>query len=69
MKRELKEFLPWNKGKFARVEQILEVEFSNQRNLIGNSSAYWARKKKLLKEHYNIDWKTPQELNPDIIFD
>ena len=26
-------------------------------------------KKKLLKEKYGIDWKTTQEMNPDIIID
>ncbi len=69
IKKDLKEFLPWNKGKFKKVETMLAKEFSGQENLIGKSSIYWARKKKLLKELYNIDWKTPQELNPDTIFD
>ena len=26
-------------------------------------------KKKVLKERYNIDWKTTQEMNPNIIID
>lgn len=30
---------------------------------------YWNMKKKVLKENFNIDWHTPEELNPDVIFD
>ena len=31
--------------------------------------SFWPEKKRILKEKYNIDWKTPQELNPDMIWD
>ena len=30
---------------------------------------YWAAKKRILREKYNIDWKSPSELNPDVLFD
>jgi len=30
---------------------------------------FWQLKKKLLKEKYNIDWKTPEEMNPGVLFD
>lgn len=30
---------------------------------------YWSIKKRLMKEKYNVDWKTPAELNPGIQFD
>jgi hypothetical protein len=29
---------------------------------------YWARVKELMRERHNIDWKTPAEMNPGIIF-
>lgn len=29
----------------------------------------WYFQKKMLKKWYNIDWKTPQEMNPDVRFD
>ncbi len=30
---------------------------------------YWHIKKQLLKEKYGIDWQSPAELNPRVIFD
>lgn len=30
---------------------------------------YWHAKKEILKERFGIDWKSPQELSPSIIFD
>ena len=35
----------------------------------GQCHEIWEYKKHLLKEKYNIDWKSPEELNPDVIFD
>ena len=36
---------------------------------IGYCHIFWNRKKAILKETYGLDWKSPQELNPDIMFD
>lgn len=29
----------------------------------------WETKKRILKEKYHLDWKTPQEQNPYIMYD
>ena len=34
----------------------------------GNAHLYPKIKKEILKKDYNIDWKSPQELNPNIKF-
>lgn len=34
----------------------------------GNAYLYTKIKKEILKKDYNIDWKSPQELNPNIKF-
>lgn len=34
----------------------------------GNSHLYSIIKKEILKKEYNIEWKSPQELNPNIKF-
>jgi len=34
----------------------------------GNAHMYVKLKKEILKSDYNIDWKSPQELNPKIKF-
>ena len=36
---------------------------------MGYCHKYWHYKKKYLKELFNIDWKSPAELNPDTKFD
>ncbi len=41
-------------------------EFEGQ---LGYVHRYWAEKKRFLRERYEIDWKTPAELNPDINYD
>ena len=58
-----------NKKKFKAVENILEEEFKDYPQGMGFCHIYWRRKKQLLKELYDIDWKTPAELNPHIKFD
>jgi len=58
-----------NRKKFKEVEKILNEEFKNVQPSIGFNNRYWARKKQLLKEMYNIDWLSPRELNPHITFD
>ena len=58
-----------NRRKFKKVDSILEEEFKDVPPQMGLCYIVWARKKQLLKEMYNIDWKTPAELNPGICFD
>ena len=36
---------------------------------LGYCHLYWMKKKIILKEKYGIDWKSPSELNPRIMFD
>lgn len=31
----------------------------------GRCDAVWQEKKRILKEVYDMDWKTPQEMNPN----
>ena len=37
--------------------------------MLGYCHAVWGQTKEILKEKYNIDWKTPAEMNPHILFD
>ena len=36
---------------------------------LGSCHRFWAKKKEILKTEYNIEWKSPQELNPTVFFD
>jgi Kunitz/Bovine pancreatic trypsin inhibitor domain len=35
----------------------------------GSVHIYWDTKQRLLKQKYGIDWRSPGELNPQVIFD
>ena len=35
----------------------------------GYISVFWNVKKRFFKELYNINWKSPEDLNSDVIFD
>jgi hypothetical protein len=47
---------------------LLDKELEERKIVIGSCHIYWARKKDLLKM-YGIDWKTPAECNPNVVFD
>jgi hypothetical protein len=36
---------------------------------MGFCYTFWAVRKRILREKYNIDWLSPAEKNPGIIFD
>lgn len=60
-------------NKYIKVIDIVEEKLENELNTVpslirGMCYVKWDIKKKLLKE-YGIDWKSPKELNPHIIFD
>ncbi len=62
--------------KFKKIEKELNEKielFLNTQHIskgtLGYCYAYWETKKMLLQKYYNIDWKTPAELNPEINFD
>ncbi|MBT0653067.1 BPTI/Kunitz-type proteinase inhibitor domain-containing protein [Geomobilimonas luticola] len=40
-----------------------------QRGAEGFVNIYWGTKKRVLKEKYGIDWRSPGELNPHVLFD
>lgn len=46
----------------------IDKELDERGMHMGSCHIYWARKKSLLKE-VGIDWKSPSEMNPYIMFD
>lgn len=52
-----------------KIELELELKGYKNKQTLGFCHIYWELKKEILKTDYNIDWKSPQELNPEIIFD
>lgn len=48
----------------AKIKKELPEEFG-----MGYCHLYWAKKREILKRDYNIDWKSPAQLNPFVRFD
>ena len=51
----------------VEVEEILKSK--NISKDLGYIHIFEAYKKDILKRKYNIDWKTTQEMNPDVYID
>ena len=52
----------------AEVDAKVKEKVGTKRYL-GYCHAYWGCKKDILLVEYGIDWKSPQELNPDCFYD
>ena len=48
---------------------LLTIKDGRKIPAFGSIHVRWEIEKKLLKEKYNYDWKTPAEKNPDIMYD
>lgn len=55
----------------ARAEKLAreELGLSEGELMMGLCHGIWYHKKRILKEEYGIDWHSPAELHPEIIFD
>lgn len=51
------------------IEELIKEKLGELYNHIGACHAIWYHRKKLLMEKYGIEWLTPAELNPEVIFD
>lgn len=54
---------------FYDVEDYLKDRFANVHRHMGFCFMYWSAKKEYLKERYNIEWHSPAQMNPHVIFD
>ncbi|MGR5574828.1 hypothetical protein [Bacteroides thetaiotaomicron] len=43
--------------------------FTGLNNFMGFCHAFWNERQRVLREYYNIDWKTPAEMNSNVCFD
>jgi len=48
---------------------MLNQEQHSARGQMGFCHVIWHRQKEILKSKYGIDWKSPSEMNSDILFD
>ena len=52
-----------------RASEMARKDLGDVYGSLGTCHYFWDCKKKILKEEYNIDWKSPAELHPNIHFD
>ena len=50
------------------METLVRAE-TGKGGYLGFCHEYWAAKKEVLREKYGIDWRSPAERYPHIIFD
>jgi len=55
--------------KAARAEAEFSMKQDGTINLEGSCHILWERQQKILIEKYGVVWRSPAEMNPDIIFD
>lgn len=51
------------------VESELDRRLANVPRQMGFCFQYWAMKRELLMEKYGIDWRSPSQMNPRVMFD
>ena len=51
------------------VEDELDRRLANVSRQMGFCFQYWAMKRELLMEKYGIDWRSPSQMNPRVMFD
>ena len=53
----------------AALEAEKELEQQGVKETLGHCHLLWSVQQRILKEKYGIDWKTPAEMNPEILYD
>lgn len=71
LKRDPVEFDPRYRKIFQGIEAEVEQAVANdpRKGSMGFVHIRWEVKKRILKQKYNIDWLSPAEMNPQVLFD
>jgi hypothetical protein len=57
---------------YKLIETELEAKIVariGERSGMGYCHLYWKAKREILKKDYGIDWQSPRDLNPGVLFD
>lgn len=52
----------------AELERLIEDEIGKN-GYLGFCHIYWMTKRRILRDKFGIEWRSPAELNPDVYFD
>lgn len=69
IKHDLKEFAPKYQELIAAAGRKADENLANEPRDAAFAERFWAEKKRILKAEYGIDWKSPAEMNPEVVFD
>jgi len=69
MKHDKKEDDPKYRPQIEAAEKEAEDECKEIKGRMGYCHRFWGVKKRILKEKYGIDWKSPAELTKHVKFD
>ncbi len=64
-----KESNPTFKQRIMEAEEKAMTKLALEPRSMGFCHMLWTTKKRILKEEYGIDWKTPAEMNPTVFLD
>ena len=75
MARKYQEVSPKRLAEYRAIRR--KVDAKAQRRTIkeigsmgfGSCHTFWKHKKKILREEYHMRWRSPQDLNPGVLFD
>ena len=60
---------PRHRAAFADVNECVRSRYGGQQNELGVLREMWDYKKRLLRLEYGIEWRSPADLNPCVVFD
>ncbi len=63
------EDMPEFSNAFKEADEIAQKKIYGYERQLGLIHICWAEKKRVLRERYQIDWKSPAELNKHISYD
>lgn len=69
LEKEIEPFVQEEFNKWKIEEGFVDENGKPLEAVFGSCHVYWSIKKRLMKEKYNVDWKTPAELHPEINYD
>ena len=51
------------------VDKLADDETGSAGDETGSCHLFWAAKKRILKTQFGLDWESPADLNPNVLFD
>ena len=63
----LSKFIPQELNR--KIDAYLDMVIPPKNRLLGTCHSIWGMKKTILRYGFNLDWKSPREMNPGVFFD